>query len=212
MIANRRLAQVPGGLASASGARYWEQVLQFGQLGNTVEPLIDGAATFAAMQRAIESAQTRDHYIYLAGWWCDPWVNLTGPGSSLLDLFAAAGRRGVQIRVLLWDPAIIFLNHLRLHNAAVTALNRLPGCHAQLDQAASPRSHHQKLLVVNGRGGLVALAGGVDVNADRRHPLPPPRSAYRADRPANLGWRGASGGGAAARRAAGNRSTTSTRG
>ena len=195
MIANRRLAQVPGGLAAASGARYWQQVVGFGLAGNSVEPLIDGTAAFAAMQRAIESAQTRDHYIYLLGWWCDPWVNLTGPGSCLLDLFARAGARGVQIRVLLWTSSRVFPNHVRLHDAAVTALNRLPGCHAQVDDAGWARSHHQKLLVVNGRGGLVALGGGVDVNADRRYRLPPPRTAYRADRPADLGWTGASGGG-----------------
>ena len=210
MIAHRRLTEAPGGLTeapggltkasggppAASGARYWEQVLQFGLIGNTVEPLVDGAAAFTAMQRAIESAQTRDHYIYLLGWWCDPWVNLTGPGTCLLDLFAQAGRRGAQIRVLLWKPSPIFPAHVWLHNAAVMALNRLPGCHAQQDSAGLTRSHHQKLLVVSGRGGLVALCGGVDVNADRRHRLPPPRSAYRKDRPANLGWIGGSGSGA----------------
>jgi phosphatidylserine/phosphatidylglycerophosphate/cardiolipin synthase-like enzyme len=196
VIAYRRPVEAPGGPPATSGARYWEQVLQFGLIGNTVDPLIDGAAAFTAMQRAIESAQTRDHYIYLLGWWCDPWVNLTGPGTCLLDLFARAGQRGVQIRVLLWKPGILYPNHVKLHNAAVTALNRLPGCHAQQDVAAGARSHHQKLLVVNGLGGLVALGGGVDVNADRRHRLPPPPSAYRKDRPANLGWIGGSGSGA----------------
>jgi phosphatidylserine/phosphatidylglycerophosphate/cardiolipin synthase-like enzyme len=186
----------PPSLAVApSGARYWQQVLRFGLAGNTVEPLIDGAAAFAAMQRAISSAQTRDHYIYLLGWWCDPWVNLTGPGTCLLDLFARAGERGVQIRVLIWAAgSFAFPNHARLHQAAVTALNRLPNCHAQQDDAGMTKSHHQKLLVVNGRDGLVALGGGVDVNADRRHPLPPPPAAYRPDRPAGLGWTGASGG------------------
>ena len=120
-------------------------------------------------------------------------------GTCLLDLFERAGARGVQVRVLVWDaPAMLpsFRMHSRLHDAAVKALNRLPNCHAQQDAGGgtlSAKSHHQKLLVVNGRDGLVALCGGVDVNADRVHELPPPRSAYRADRPTELGWSGASG-------------------
>jgi phosphatidylserine/phosphatidylglycerophosphate/cardiolipin synthase-like enzyme len=199
VIGFRPLAGVQGAppspASAPSGARYWQQVLRFGLAGNTVEPLIDGAAAFAAMQRAIESAQTGEHYIYLLGWWCDPWVNLTAPGTCLLDLFARAGARGVQIRVLIWEPgSILFPNHGRLHRAAVAALNRLPNCHAQQDGAGTTKSHHQKLLVVSGRDGLVALSGGVDINADRRYPLPPPRLAYRPDRPADLGWTGASGG------------------
>jgi phosphatidylserine/phosphatidylglycerophosphate/cardiolipin synthase-like enzyme len=179
------------------GARYWQSILRFGLAGNTVEPLVDGRPAFAAMQRAIESAQTSDHFIYLLAWWCDPWVNLTGPGTCLLDLFARAGQRGVQIRVLLWDaPYPIYPNHSRLHSEAVRALNRIPNCHAQQDDAGTTKSHHQKLLVVRGRDGLVALCGGVDLNVDRIHPLPPPPGAVRADRP-RLGWVGASGSGAA---------------
>ena len=175
------------------GARYWQQVLRIGLAGNTVEPLIDGPAAFSAIQRAIESARTREHYIYLLGWWCDPWVNLTGPGTCLLDLFQRAGARGVQIRVLIWQGGP-FRNQVRLHEAAVQALNRLPNCHAQTDDPSWTKSQHQKLLVVNGSEGLVALCGGVDVNADRLTSLPPPRTAYRSDRPANLGWVGGSGG------------------
>jgi phosphatidylserine/phosphatidylglycerophosphate/cardiolipin synthase-like enzyme len=185
--------QRPGPGPVPVGARYWQQKLRIGLAGNTVTPLIDGPAAFAAIQRAIESARTREHYIYLLAWWCDPWVNLTGPGTCLLDLFQRAGTRGVQIRVLIWQGGP-FRNQVRLHEAAVRALNRLPNCHAQTDNPSWTKSQHQKLLVVNGSDGLVALCGGVDVNADRLHPLPPPRNAYRADRPADLGWEGMSGG------------------
>jgi phosphatidylserine/phosphatidylglycerophosphate/cardiolipin synthase-like enzyme/subtilisin family serine protease len=190
---------VPTQRAAPAGASYWEQQLRFGLAGNTVQPLVDGPATFAAMQRTIETAVDETHYVYLLAWWCDPWVNLTGPGTCLLDLFDRAGQRGVQIRVLIWDaPALVppFRNHSQLHDAAVTALNRIPGCHAQQDAGggvASPRSHHQKLLVVEGRDGLIGLCGGIDLNADRIHALPPPAGAVRRDRPA-LGWVSASGG------------------
>jgi phosphatidylserine/phosphatidylglycerophosphate/cardiolipin synthase-like enzyme len=193
-------AEVPG-LPASGPAAYWHRQLRIALPGNTVEPLIDGTATFKAMRRAIESATGSDHFVYLLGWWVDPWVHLDGPGTSLLDLFAQAGKRGVQVRVLMWDPPRLFAgDHSKLHAAAVTAINRLPNCHAQQDAGGgltSPKAHHQKLLVVNGRNGLVAFAGGVDVNADRIHVLPPPAGSYRRDRP-SVGWTGSSGSGSGA--------------
>jgi phosphatidylserine/phosphatidylglycerophosphate/cardiolipin synthase-like enzyme len=192
--------EAPGAPASGPAA-YWHRQLRIALPGNTVEPLIDGPAAFKAMRRAIESATGPDHFVYLLGWWVDPWVHLDGPGTSLLDLFARAGERGVQVRVLMWDaPRLIAGDHSKLHDAAAAALNRLPRCHAQQDAGGgltSPKSHHQKLLVVNGREGLVAFAGGVDVNADRLHVLPPPAGSYRRDRP-SIGWTGSSGSGSGA--------------
>jgi phosphatidylserine/phosphatidylglycerophosphate/cardiolipin synthase-like enzyme len=182
------------GPTAAGPAAYWSRQLRFGLAGNTVEPFVDGPAAFQAIQRAIESADSASHFIYLLAWWADPWVNLTGPGTSLLDLFARAGERGVQVRVLVWEPSrLVAGEQARLHDAAVDAINRLPNCHAQQDSGqALAKSHHQKLLVVQGHGGLVALCGGVDVNADRVHDLPPPVGSFRADRPA-VGWTGSSG-------------------
>jgi len=118
----------------------------------------------------------------------------------LLDLFDAAGRKGVQIRVLLWDAPGVpgFVNHSRLQDAAEAALNRIPNCFAQQDNPGVPKSHHQKLLVVKGNKGLISFCGGIDVNADRRYPVPPPAGSYRSDRPRNVGWVGASGSSAGA--------------
>jgi phosphatidylserine/phosphatidylglycerophosphate/cardiolipin synthase-like enzyme len=193
---------------SAQGpAAYWRGQLRFGLAGNTVEPLIDGPAAFRAIQRAIESATDSSHYIYLLAWWLDPWVHLGGPDTALLDLFARAGERGVQVRVLVWDaPRLVAGEQSKLHDAAVAAINRLPNCHAQQDAGGgltSPKAHHQKLLVVQGRDGLVALCGGVDVNADRVHDLPPPAGSYRADRPA-IGWTGSRGSGGSGAQGSGN--------
>ena len=190
-------AEAEAGQLIAAGpgpAAYWRNQLRFGLAGNTVEALIDGPAAFRAIQQAIESAEDNTHFIYLLGWWTDPWVNLTGPGTCLLDLFAQAGARGVQVRVLVWDaPWLFYRQHSNLHDEAVTAINRLPNCHAEQDDSGPrAKSHHQKLLVVQGREGLVALCGGVDVNADRIYDLPPPLGSYRADRP-HVGWTDSSG-------------------
>ena len=185
----------PGGGPRLVGAAYWKSVLRFGLDGNTVEPLIDGRQAFAAIRRAIETAVNQQHFVYVLAWWCDPWVNLDGRGTCLLDLFDRAGRRGVQIRLLLWDPpGLVYPNHAQLHAEAVKALNRIPNCHAQVDDGGLTKSHHQKLIVVRGTEGLVALGGGVDVNVDRIHTTPPPPGAVRADRPSRLGWGGGSGG------------------
>jgi phosphatidylserine/phosphatidylglycerophosphate/cardiolipin synthase-like enzyme len=173
----------------------WRRTLRIGLTGNTVEALVDGPATFAAIRRAMDSAVNDQHYIYLLGWWCDPWVNLDGPGTCLLDIFGRAGAAGVQVRGLLWaSSSLVYPNHAKLAVAAVAAVNRLPNCHLQVDDPpGATKSHHQKMVVVRGTDGLVALQGGVDVNADRVHTLPPPVHAYRSDRPA-LGWEGGSGG------------------
>jgi phosphatidylserine/phosphatidylglycerophosphate/cardiolipin synthase-like enzyme len=189
------IARTP--IAAGPGqAAYWRNQLRFGLAGNTVEPLIDGPAAFRAIQQAIESAEGNTHFIYLLGWWTDPWVNLSGPGTCLLDLFARAGARGVQVRVLVWDPPgwPISRHQSNLHDEAVRAINRLPNCHAEQDDAGRRKAHHQKLLVVRGREGLVALGGGVDVNADRVYDLPPPPGSYRADRP-HVGWEDSGSGG-----------------
>ncbi len=188
-----------GAAAAATGvAAYWRSQLRFGLAGNAVRAFVDGPEALRAMRRAIERAVDKQHFVYLLGWWCDPWVHLDGPGTSLIDLLSAAGARGVQSRVLIWDPPAIqdYVGHSQLHDAAVVALNRIPGCFAQQDAGGGiipSRSHHQKLLVVQGSAGLEAFCGGVDINADRLHQLPPPPSSHRADRPA-VGWNGASGG------------------
>ena len=58
----------------------------------------------------------------------------------------------------------------------------------------SRKSHHQKLLVVQGRDGLVALCGGVDINADRVYDLPPPPWLLPVVIARTIGWTDSSGG------------------
>ena len=138
---------------------------------------------------------TDKHFIYLLAWWCDPWVNLTGPGSALLDLFAAAGKKECRSGCS---------SGMR-HGCRVSAISPYsPTCRprpqpdpelpAQQDNAGGAKSHHQKLLVVKGSEGLITFCGGIDVNADRRYTLPPPPGSYRTDRPSELSWIGGSGG------------------
>lgn len=84
---------------------------------NLVEYLVDGIETFASYVKAIESAKTADHYIYILGWMLDISFPLTGtfnPKSgvkgqtflngdkTLFKLLEVAANSGVEIRILIW--------------------------------------------------------------------------------------------------------------
>lgn len=140
------------------------------QTGNAVQCLIDGRETFREMVAAIRSAQTEEDYIYLLGWVLDDNFELIpgDPKSTARRLFSDASARGVQIRAMLWDQVG------RKNTAEVGRINALPNGAAILDDetllttaGVKNGSHHQKVLVVQGRRGLVAFCGGIDLNDDR---------------------------------------------
>lgn len=131
--------------------------------GSTVVQLIDGPATFKAMVAAMETARNEGHYIYLLGWWLthDFWMRGM-KGTAMADYLKAASDRGVEVRSMLsahitnkTGPAAAWINTLA--KGAAIHDNR----HLNLG------SHHQKILLVDGRDGLIAFVGGIDVNPDR---------------------------------------------
>jgi phosphatidylserine/phosphatidylglycerophosphate/cardiolipin synthase-like enzyme len=132
--------------------------------GNQVDFFIDGPKTFKAMVKAIKTATGNQHYIYLLGWWltdCFPLIK-DDPNSTIAKLFADASRKGVQIRVMLWDQ------FGRQNSAEVKRINALSNGGAILDNdTLKYGSHHQKVLVVRGNKGLIGFCGGVDMNPDR---------------------------------------------
>jgi phosphatidylserine/phosphatidylglycerophosphate/cardiolipin synthase-like enzyme len=65
--------------------------------------LIDGPATFKAMVEAIETAETRGHFIVLLGWSLDHGFPLDATGKTFLHLAEERASRGVAVRVLLFD-------------------------------------------------------------------------------------------------------------
>jgi phosphatidylserine/phosphatidylglycerophosphate/cardiolipin synthase-like enzyme len=129
-------------------------------------------------------------FIYLVGWTMadTPFKLIPGdPSSSIESLFTAASNAGVEIRVMLWANATKGPGVPVTHKQ-VQFFNRLPTGRAILDDKTGvflkfgvfpPVSvlvgdviirrgaHHQKMLIVNGAGGLVAFCGGVDIFNDR---------------------------------------------
>ncbi|RYZ28266.1 MAG: hypothetical protein EOO10_10140 [Chitinophagaceae bacterium] len=71
-------------------------------------PLVQGKETFRQMVAAIKTATSSEHYIYILGWMLEVDFPMI-PGdtrSTLIQLLTDASRRGVEIRVLIWDNPI----------------------------------------------------------------------------------------------------------
>jgi phosphatidylserine/phosphatidylglycerophosphate/cardiolipin synthase-like enzyme len=128
---------------------------------NRVIHLIRGRATFDAMLRAMRTATGPGHFIYLMGWWLTDSFVFAG-GTTIGQVFTNASRAGVAVRALLWDQ------FGRQNSAEVDNINAMPNGAAILDNRTLIfGSHHQKVLIVNGREGLYAFCGGIDLNPDR---------------------------------------------
>jgi phosphatidylserine/phosphatidylglycerophosphate/cardiolipin synthase-like enzyme/subtilisin family serine protease len=141
--------------------------MQLVRPGNDVRPLVRGIEAFPAMVDAIRSAVSNEHYVYLLGWILDTGFQLTpGQAGSTFDaLLGAAVRRGVQVRAMLWQSQDPFSSQ---NDAAVRVINRLTDGAAIHDKRTlNLGAHHQKVLVVKGREGLVGFCGGIDITANR---------------------------------------------
>lgn len=144
-------------------------------LGNDVRYFIDGPTTLAEMVRAIKTAKSLGHYIYLLGWFLyDDFELIPGdPASTIRKLFAEASGKGVQIRAMLWNQTSIcprLEEHVQNTGEVLHINEWLSSGAAILDsRTLSVGSHHQKILIVKGAEGLIAFCGGADINPDRIH-------------------------------------------
>lgn len=140
--------------------------------GTQVKYLIDGADTFAEVAAALKTATGPGHFIYLAGWHFEDDYDL-GDGTTWWDRYGGASDRGVQIRMLAWATwAFPFkADYGHSNRQEVARMNTLANGGAVRDSRhINYGSHHQKIIVVFGTGGLVAFCGGVDLNGDRIYP------------------------------------------
>jgi len=138
--------------------------------GNKVTALIDGPETFRAMHEAIRNTD-KVGFVYLLAWWLDIDLPLLSEdkSSTLRNLLAAASGRGVEIRAMVWkqvfngetnEGSVAFINSLKTGRAVLDDYTWMRG-------TALVASHHQKVLLVKTRQGLVGFCGGIDINADR---------------------------------------------
>ena len=136
--------------------------------GNALDLLIDGAAYFSALERAIRGARRS---VLIAGWCITPEFALVRdePPVLLRELLGEAAE-AVDVRVLLWAgaPAPVFTPRRASVRKGRDALVRGTRIKAALDSHERPmHCHHEKLVVIDDE---VAFVGGIDLtdlNGDR---------------------------------------------
>jgi phosphatidylserine/phosphatidylglycerophosphate/cardiolipin synthase-like enzyme len=157
------------------------------QKGNEVIAYFDGNFAFKDIVQAFRSAISSEHFIYILGWNMENFELIPGdPSTELQTLFDAAGSRGVRIRVMLFKhhslsrtgknntPMVDFINEIptgqAIHDSRVleidgTFLNLFADRILRVE--GKNGSHHQKIIVVFGKDGLLAFQGGMDLDPNR---------------------------------------------
>jgi phosphatidylserine/phosphatidylglycerophosphate/cardiolipin synthase-like enzyme len=139
--------------------------------GNLVVPHVHGADYFARLLEVIGATRAGDR-IFLTDWRGDSDERMADGGPSVAEMLSSAGRRGVEVRALLWrshsDKSRL---NAQENNHLGKAINESGG-EALLDERVRRGgSHHQKLLVVRRQGRPeddVAFVGGIDLCHGRR--------------------------------------------
>jgi len=148
----------------ASGLPAWTS-------GNLVEPLVHGSVYFDRLVTAVDGLRAGDH-LFFTDWRGDPDERLRAEGPTVGELFAAAARRGVCVRALVWRSHWDGLSFSKEENAALDAVVEDGGGVVVLDQRVRRMgSHHQKFVVLRHIGrpeADVAFAGGIDLGHSRR--------------------------------------------
>ncbi|BCY13792.1 phospholipase D-like domain-containing protein [Actinoplanes sp. L3-i22] len=139
--------------------------------GNTVESLIHGKTYFSRLTTEVEKLDAGDH-LFFTDWRGDPDELTTDDGPTIGELFAAAARRGVIVKGLLWRSHLDKMAYSEEENRNLGDQIREAGGEVLLDQRVRRGgSHHQKLVVLRHPGHPerdIAFAGGIDLCHSRR--------------------------------------------
>ena len=140
--------------------------------GNLVRPLIHGATYFAELAGRIADMQAGDLLMF-ADWRGDPDEQLTGTADSEIGrMLAAAARRGVDVRGLVWRSHLDRLAFSSAENRHLGEEVNAAGGQCVLDMRVRVGgSHHQKLVVLRHPGRPerdIAFLGGIDLCHSRR--------------------------------------------
>lgn len=146
--------------------------------GNRADLLVDGEATYAAIEAAIERAE---HHVF-----AEYYLLRADPTTDwFLDLLARAARRGVQVKLLVDGYGSFWLSRRRLRKlreAGGEVVFFLPA-RLILFQPMNLRNH-RKIVVVDGE---VAFTGGINIGDEYRGRAAPWRDAHlRIEGPAVL--------------------------
>ena len=140
--------------------------------GNNVEALIHGATYFERLLRTIAEL-VEDDQVFFTDWRGDPDQRLAdAPDSEVGSVLAAAARRGVSVKGLLWRSHADRLGFSAKESRQLGVQVNAAGGEVLLDQRVRlGGSHHQKLVVIRhaaSRKADVAFVGGIDLCHSRR--------------------------------------------
>lgn len=141
--------------------------------GNLVQPLIHGAAYFERLFAVVEALQEGDH-LYFTEWQgdADELLIADDPDSDVLDVFARADERGVDVRGLVWRSHLDQAGFFAASNRHFGEQLQRRGAEVLLDmRVRAGGSHHQKFVVVRHRDDPsrdIAFIGGIDLAHNRR--------------------------------------------
>jgi phosphatidylserine/phosphatidylglycerophosphate/cardiolipin synthase-like enzyme len=144
--------------------------------GNAVVPLVHGANYFARLHAELTSVGHGDQ-VWFLDWRGDAGQRLAGPGTEVGPMLAAAARRGVAVRALVWRSHPDEEGYSEQENKHVAQLVNDAGGEVVADERVRRfGSHHQKLVVIqrcDSGGEDVAFVGGIDLchgrGDDERH-------------------------------------------
>lgn len=140
--------------------------------GNTVRPLVHGAVYFRELHERVLAMEAGDLLLF-TDWRGDPDERLTGEaGSEVGQVLAAAAKRGVDVRGLVWRSHWDKLAFSAEENRSLSEEVAAAGGECLLDMRVRPGgSHHQKFVVLRHPGRPerdVAFLGGIDLCHSRR--------------------------------------------
>ncbi len=139
--------------------------------GNTAEPLFHGKTYFDRLVTEVETLGDGDH-LFFTDWRGDPDERMREDGPTVSELFAAAARRGVIVKGLLWRSHADKLAYSQEENRNLSEGIAEAGGEVLLDQRVRRGgSHHQKLVVLRHPSAPerdIAFAGGIDLCHSRR--------------------------------------------
>jgi len=134
--------------------------------GNHVRALVHGAVYFRELRHAVEAMGAGDLLLFTV-WRGDPDQRLDGPGTEVGAVFAAAARRGVDVRGLVWRSHSDRFQFSAGQNRDLSEVIEAAGGQCLLDMRVSVLgSHHQKLVVLRHARRPerdIAFIGGIDL-------------------------------------------------
>lgn len=139
--------------------------------GNAARPLVHGRPYFAALADAVDATGPGDLVLF-TGWRVDPDELVRDDGTTITALLAAAARRGVTVKGLVWRSQSDRWRFARRQNRRFVQEVDAAGAEMLLDHRVRRfGSHHQKAVVLRYRDRPEldrAFVGGIDVAHSRR--------------------------------------------